>query len=150
MLHYIFWFYQFFFLLIMDKHKGTDYWQILPLENNRRKRSCSYLREKETYFGIKVAKIQWVRFNLHIYLYEEVCSSQVLACELFQPFCNNMVKFQDYLIFFFLFNIDMKISLNVMFSKVSETLFSFHDPGRKTFLALKNMYCLLNGFAKEA
>lgn len=52
--------------------------------------------------------------------------------------------------FFFLFNIDMKISLNVMFSKVSKTLFSFRDLGRKTFLAFKNMYCLLNGFAKEA
>ena len=51
---------------------------------------------------------------------------------------------------FFLFNTDMKISLNVMFSKVSKTLFSFHDLGRKTFLVLKNTYCLLNGFIKEA
>lgn len=69
---------------------------------------------------------------------------------LLHPLCSNMVKFQGYLIFFFLFNIDMKISLNVMFSKVSKTLFSFHDLGRKTFLALENMYCLLKGFAKEA
>lgn len=49
---------QFFFLLVMDDHKGTEYWQILPLENNRRKRSCSNLREKEMYFGNEVAKIQ--------------------------------------------------------------------------------------------
>lgn len=48
------------------------------------------------YFGNKVAKMQWIIFNPFIYLYKDVCASQVLVCELLHPFCSNMVKFQGY------------------------------------------------------
>lgn len=42
----------------MNNHKGTLYWQTLPLENKKGKKSSSYLGEKEMYFGSEVAKIQ--------------------------------------------------------------------------------------------